>query len=85
MALRGWSSCEFNGSYRVGLGFESLSKRVGEFSRYTRFDVGDDSKIKFWHDVWCGEHSTWGMPLRLDFGMMCGVWSKPLGLIWFAE
>ena len=24
-----------------------------EFSGHTRFEVGDDSKIWFWHDVWC--------------------------------
>jgi len=29
---------------------------LGEFSSHTRFEVGVGSKIKFWHDVWCGDH-----------------------------
>jgi hypothetical protein len=30
---------------------------VGGFSRFIRFEVGDSSKIKFWHDVWCGDQA----------------------------
>ena len=25
------------------------------FFRHTKFELGDDSKIRFWHDVWCVE------------------------------
>jgi hypothetical protein len=25
----------------------------GTFSRSIRFEVGDDSHIRFWHDTWC--------------------------------
>ena len=35
----------------------SLAEVGEEFSRFTRFEVGDDFKISFWHDVWCGEQS----------------------------
>jgi hypothetical protein len=25
------------------------------FSSHIRFEVGDVSKIRFWHDLWCGD------------------------------
>jgi hypothetical protein len=25
------------------------------FSSHTKFELRDKSKIKFWHNVWCGE------------------------------
>jgi hypothetical protein len=25
-----------------------------EFSSFTRFEVGDDSNVSFWHYMWCG-------------------------------
>jgi hypothetical protein len=28
-----------------------------ELSRYTRFHVGDGSKINFWHGMWCEDQS----------------------------
>ena len=28
-----------------------------EFSKFTRFKMGDGSKISFCHDVWCGKQS----------------------------
>jgi hypothetical protein len=31
-----------------------------EFSSFTRFEVGDGSKVSFWHDVWCGEQPLKG-------------------------
>jgi len=33
---------------------------IEEFSSFTRFVVGDDSKISLWHDVWCGEQTLKG-------------------------
>jgi hypothetical protein len=30
---------------------------LGEFSRFTRFEVGGGSKIRFWHDVCCGDQT----------------------------
>jgi hypothetical protein len=30
---------------------------LGKLSSHTRFEVGDDSKIRFWHDVWCGDQA----------------------------
>ena len=28
-----------------------------DFSRFVKFEVGDGSKIRFWHDVWCGDQT----------------------------
>jgi hypothetical protein len=39
-----------------GVGFWKYIRRVWkEFSRFTRFEVSDNSKISFWKDVWCGK------------------------------
>jgi hypothetical protein len=48
-----WCSNGVNGSYGVGL-WKFIRRDWEEFSRCTRFEVGDGSKINFWHDVWCG-------------------------------
>jgi hypothetical protein len=29
----------------------------GDFSRFVRFEVGDESKIELWQDIWCGDQS----------------------------
>jgi hypothetical protein len=25
------------------------------FAQHVRYDIGDGTKVLFWHDVWCGE------------------------------
>jgi hypothetical protein len=32
------------------------------FSKFIRFEVGDGTRIRFWHDVWCGDQ-----PLKESF------------------
>jgi hypothetical protein len=32
------------------------------FSKFIRFEVGDGIRIRFWHDVWCGDQ-----PLKESF------------------
>lgn len=27
------------------------------FSKFVKYEVGDGSKVNFWHDVWCGDSS----------------------------
>jgi hypothetical protein len=34
---------------------EKYHEGLGEFSSQTRFEVGNGSKIRLWHDKWCGE------------------------------
>jgi hypothetical protein len=38
-----------------GVGFRKILGTGGAFSSHTRFEVGNGSKVKFWHDVWCGD------------------------------
>ena len=52
----GWCSLELMGSYGVGL-WKFIMRVWKEFSRFTRFEVSDSSKISFWKDVWCGKFS----------------------------
>ena len=32
------------------------------FSKFIGFEVGDGTRIRFWHDVWCGDQ-----PLKESF------------------
>jgi hypothetical protein len=38
-------------------GFGKMSGRVGVSFQVIRFEVGDGNKIRFWHDVWCGDQA----------------------------
>jgi hypothetical protein len=55
MAASGvWFSNEVHGSFGVGP-WKNIRKEWGEFSSHTIFEVSDGSKIRFWHDMWCGD------------------------------
>jgi len=43
---------------------------LGEVGRssHTRFEVRDDSKVRFWHDLWCGD-----MALKESFPVLFGI------------
>jgi hypothetical protein len=41
---------------------------LGEFASLTRFEVADDSKIRFWHDMWCGDQA-----LKEAFPDLCSI------------
>lgn len=41
----------------MGLVYGNILEGLGEFSRYTTFEVDDGSKISFWYGVWCGDQS----------------------------
>jgi hypothetical protein len=32
-----------------------LYKECESFSKHVRYKVGDESKVQFWHDIWCRE------------------------------
>jgi len=31
-----------------------MTRGAGGFANHTKFEVGDGSKIRLWHDLWCG-------------------------------
>jgi hypothetical protein len=50
----GWCSREVAGAFGVGL-WKFIRKGWENFSKFLRFEVGDGSRIRFWHDLWCGD------------------------------
>lgn len=44
------------GSYGMGV-WQNIRRGWGDFSRFVRYGVGDELKIWFWHDVWCGDRT----------------------------
>jgi hypothetical protein len=50
----GWCSLDPPGSRGVGL-WKYISKGWSLFCSHTSFIFGHGSRIRFWHDVWCGE------------------------------
>ena len=51
-----WCTRQVNGPYGVGL-WKNISRGWPSFSRCVLYDIGDGSRVKFWHDRWCGETS----------------------------
>jgi len=51
----------------VGL-WKNVRKRWETFSGYTRFEVGDGTRISFWHDLWVGN-----MTLKAAFPALFGI------------
>lgn len=49
-----WSTNEVQGLYGVGL-WKKIRRGWGKFFARIRFEVGDGSKIRLWHDTWCGD------------------------------
>jgi hypothetical protein len=50
----GWCFSEPVGAYGVVL-WKNVRMGWGKFYNHTKFKVGDGSKVKFWHDLWCGD------------------------------
>ena len=57
----GVCSHSIDGPYSVNL-WKFIRRSWLIFSRFLQFDVGDGIKVKFWHNVWCGD-----CPLKLAF------------------
>jgi hypothetical protein len=53
------------GAFGVGLWNK---ENVGRLSGYTRFEVGDGTRINFWHDLWVGN-----MTLKAAFLALFGI------------
>lgn len=46
------------------------------FSCYIQFEVGDGHRVKFWHDIWCGES-----PLKMSFlELFRIIWDKDVNV-----
>jgi hypothetical protein len=45
-----------------------ILRRWGVFSRFIKHEVGDGSKIRFWHNVWCGDQ-----PLKEAFPKLFSI------------
>jgi hypothetical protein len=55
------------GAFGVGL-WKNVRKGWETFSGYTTFEVGDGTRISFWHDLWVGN-----MPLKTAFPALFGI------------
>jgi hypothetical protein len=49
-----WCSKEVKDSYGVSL-WKSIHRGWPSFSKHLFFMVGDGSRVRFWHDRWCGD------------------------------
>jgi len=38
--------------------WKNIRKDWGKFSSHTSFEVGDGSKVRFLHDLWCGDKTV---------------------------
>jgi hypothetical protein len=47
----GWRSFELVGAFGVGL-WKNIRKRWETFLGFSRFEVGDGVRTKFWHNIW---------------------------------
>jgi len=47
---------EVVGPFGVGV-WKYIRKGWEVFSRFVTYEVGDGSKVRFWHDLWCVEQS----------------------------
>jgi hypothetical protein len=45
------------------------------FFRFVRYEVGDGSKIKFWHNLWCGD-----LHLKVTFSELFSIATMPRGV-----
>jgi hypothetical protein len=59
--LGGWSSREVSGPYGVSL-WKYIRHGWNSFCRFLKFDIGDGTQVRFWYDLWCGDH-----PLKEEF------------------
>jgi hypothetical protein len=57
----GWCSKEVGVSFGVGV-WKCIRRGWDAFAAHVRYEVGDGSKVLFWHDVWCGD-----LPLKTLF------------------
>jgi hypothetical protein len=71
----GWCSKKVNSPYGVSL-WKTISKGWDSFNRFISFEIGDGSKVSFWHDVWCGDR-----PLKVMYPDIFAISSSPDALV----
>ncbi|KAF5442537.1 hypothetical protein F2P56_035184 [Juglans regia] len=52
----GWCSNEVSGPHGVGL-WKHIRRGWDIYAAHTCFKVGNGVKVKFWHDLWCGDRA----------------------------
>jgi hypothetical protein len=63
----GWCTLEPGGAFGVGL-WNNIRKRWETLKGFTRHEVGDGTRISFWHDLWYGD-----MVLEVAFPILFGI------------
>jgi hypothetical protein len=63
----GWSSLPVTGSYGVSV-WKFIRRGWDTVAKYLRFEVGEGSHIRFWHDLWCGNK-----PLKLCYSALYSI------------
>jgi hypothetical protein len=67
--MGGWCSLVPTRAFGVGL-WKNIKKWWNNFFSFTRIEVGDGTKISFWHDQWCGEVAL-KVAFLVLFGLAC--------------
>jgi hypothetical protein len=71
----GWCTNQVNSSYGVSL-WKTISKGWDLFNKFISFEIGDGSKVSFWHDVWCGDR-----PLKEMYPDLFAISCSPDSLV----
>ena len=50
-----WLGCQHFSQMVTSLSWKAIAQVFQDFSKYTRFVVGDGEIIRFWEDLWWGD------------------------------
>ena len=51
--VRGWNTGDLRGGYGIGL-WKDIRKGWHTLFQNVVFSLGDDRRLQFWKDIWCG-------------------------------
>jgi hypothetical protein len=63
-------------AFGVGWLWKSIKKGWEAFLGFSRFEVGDGVRAKFWHDLWCGD-----TVLKKAFPVLFGMLVRRMALL----
>ena len=66
-----WRSKDIVHPYGIGL-WKGIMKVWGDFRPHVKYQLGNDRRIRFWHDEWCSQTS-----LRVRFSELYATASYP--------